>query len=933
MVQEVAPEELSESAAPKSAIIGNFTEEQEEKKVITKPPKKETVKSGAFTTKSMKNEVKSVSPMVSIDENGSVDEKDEVLNGGSDRKRRRSATKRKGVFTKKATIKFLDSAGFQAYMFVCLVLALFAVDVIALHSYGEDVTEAMNIILTLVFVSFLVEMVLNMFIREDYSKLETMMNFIATFSILLDITWITELWESGEGGGGSYERASRAARVGARAGRIGRIVRVVRLVRVIKMFALFFRCFRKDEEEDSMAPTNLGQKLAESISRLVALLIMITIWVAPMLTFEEFDESLSAWITVFDAQVEANATRTQLDSVVEDYHDFVKGGDLLNPMELHIYEEHWDWQLVNGGYTDRKKDKITVKSSDKQIILKLDASKKNQEDALLNILLVVVVVVELIMFIALLNRTTSQLVVRPLERIFTIIRINASQIVGALDIEDSDEESDDEKEQDEINTIEAAVQKMTRIVKHVSGGGAQGAHMVQSYIEDANIDEKTKAWLVNQYDGSESVADSDAAQLKKKRKERKFKRSIIAYDNVDLDFLNSWNFDVFVLKEEEIYSYVRAMFMELGLYESGKVTDEILSLFLKEVRKNYRDNPYHNFQHVMDVTHGVYRILRLTEDRLDLSDNERMSLMVAAICHDMDHPGVNNAYLMHTLDPLAIKYNDSSVLENTHVACLYNMVTSKPQSNIFANIKDDKQWRDMRKNIIGCILHTDMAHHFKMVSQMDVFYELHANAIEKKQNVFETPEDRQFLMNIILHSADISNAVKPFGIYTKWANCVLEEFFAQGDKEAARGLPKSPMMDRDTTSRSMSQVNFIEFIVGPLYLNLIKILPELSQLGINLLHNRKTWGELYIEEVDGKQLDPMADFSAREEDKAKCTNRYLKFKEKYEPVLENLRAQGYASDTDLMQIGIQRKDTVRMARQSIIGNIARRASISMGATK
>ena len=107
-------------------------------------------------------------------------------------------------------------------------------------------------------------------------------------------------------------------------------------------------------------------------------------------------------------------------------------------------------------------------------------------------------------------------------------------------------------------------------------------------------------------------------------------------------------------------------------------------------------------------------------------------------------------------------------------------------------------------------------------------------------------------MNCILHSADISNAVKPFGIYTKWADCVLEEFFSQGDKEAAKGLPKSPMMDRDTTSRAMSQVNFIEFIVGPLYLNLVKILPELSELAITLLNNRKTWETQH--RGDGRQV-------------------------------------------------------------------------------
>ena len=89
-------------------------------------------------------------------------------------------------------------------MFICLILALFAVDVVALHSYGDDVTEGMNWVLMIVFVSFLLEMVANVIVRDEYSRLETFMNFIATFSILLDITWITELYESDSSDSSSY---------------------------------------------------------------------------------------------------------------------------------------------------------------------------------------------------------------------------------------------------------------------------------------------------------------------------------------------------------------------------------------------------------------------------------------------------------------------------------------------------------------------------------------------------------------------------------------------------------------------------------------------------------------------------------------------------------------------------------------------------------
>jgi hypothetical protein len=46
-------------------------------------------------------------------------------------------------------------------------------------------------------------------------------------------------------------------------------------------------------------------------------------------------------------------------------------------------------------------------------------------------------------------------------------------------------------------------------------------------------------------------------------------------------------------------------------------------------------------------------------------------LLVAAMGHDIDHPGVNNDYLTKTSDPIAILYNDHSVLENAHCASLF----------------------------------------------------------------------------------------------------------------------------------------------------------------------------------------------------------------------------------------------------------------------
>ena len=59
----------------------------------------------------------------------------------------------------------------------------------------------------------------------------------------------------------------------------------------------------------------------------------------------------------------------------------------------------------------------------------------------------------------------------------------------------------------------------------------------------------------------------------------------------------------------------------------------------RQVRAHYRAVPYHNFFHVVDVTHAAFRFIRLAGGRARMSPAEKLALMVAALCHDMDHPG------------------------------------------------------------------------------------------------------------------------------------------------------------------------------------------------------------------------------------------------------------------------------------------------------
>lgn len=78
---------------------------------------------------------------------------------------------------------------------------------------------------------------------------------------------------------------------------------------------------------------------------------------------------------------------------------------------------------------------------------------------------------------------------------------------------------------------------------------------------------------------------------------------------------------------------------------------------------------------------------------------------------------MNNAYLIASRHPLARLYNDNSVLENSHISAMYNILAALPELDIFAGLGPDG-WRDARKLVIHAILHTDMTYHFPLVSQV-----------------------------------------------------------------------------------------------------------------------------------------------------------------------------------------------------------------------
>lgn len=89
-------------------------------------------------------------------------------------------------------------------------------------------------------------------------------------------------------------------------------------------------------------------------------------------------------------------------------------------------------------------------------------------------------------------------------------------------------------------------------------------------------------------------------------------------------------------------------------------------------------------------------------------------MYIAAIIHDVDHPGVSNNFLIATLNPMTLLYNDKSVLENHHCSTAFTIV-QRTECNFLQHL-EESEFRKFRSLVVDMVLATDLAQHFSLLT-------------------------------------------------------------------------------------------------------------------------------------------------------------------------------------------------------------------------
>jgi len=225
---------------------------------------------------------------------------------------------------------------------------------------------------------------------------------------------------------------------------------------------------------------------------------------------------------------------------------------------------------------------------------------------------------------------------------------------------------------------------------------------------------------------------------------------------LDMQQIDKWGLYMWRYSEPQLMQILAAMFEGSGLCEQWRIPKLTLSSFLQAVCARYQHNIYHNVYHATQVVHSTFLLRRggIGTAGDMLSSLDTLALLVAAVAHDIDHPGVNNAFLIATGSPLAITYNDEAVLENHHAASVFRIL-GNPESNLFLTLQMPEK-RQVKRTIVKAILATDMARHSTLIKEL-------TEVVAEQRQV-----DTGMLVQTILHLADLSNPVQPYKISRRW---------------------------------------------------------------------------------------------------------------------------------------------------------------------
>ncbi|KAJ1522272.1 hypothetical protein ONE63_002574 [Megalurothrips usitatus] len=304
--------------------------------------------------------------------------------------------------------------------------------------------------------------------------------------------------------------------------------------------------------------------------------------------------------------------------------------------------------------------------------------------------------------------------------------------------------------------------------------------------------------------------------------------------------LHDFKFDDIYMTQDETLKACLRMFLDLDFVNRFHIDYEVLCRWLLSVKKNYRNVTYHNWRHAFNVAQMMFAIITATQWWKIFGDIECLALIIACLCHDLDHRGTNNSFQIKASSPLAQLYSTSTMEHHHFDQCI--MILNSQGNQILGNLSPDEYSRVI-KVLEDAILSTDLAVYFR---KRGAFF----NLVRTSSYNWSREDHRELLRGMTMTVCDLAAITKPWEVEKRVAELVTSEFFEQGDIER-KELHITPIdiMNREKEDQlPLMQVGFIDSICLPIYESFAVLSDKLEPLVEGVRYNKQMWLQMAAED-------------------------------------------------------------------------------------
>lgn len=311
------------------------------------------------------------------------------------------------------------------------------------------------------------------------------------------------------------------------------------------------------------------------------------------------------------------------------------------------------------------------------------------------------------------------------------------------------------------------------------------------------------------------------------------------------DKLFSFEFNAWNICEHLLMNLANDIFTAANVKSTINAKDDNVEHFIRRSMQGFRPNPFHNFRRACDSLQFVATALKKIEsatyplpvdangqtnhDGTLFTPYEKLGCLLAALLHDIDHPGTNNLFQIKTQSQMALTYNDRKVLENNSASKGSIVI-----QDCFSFSINDQQFASARQIFIRCVLRTDLASSQKFMGKVLGV----ADHID-----FNRPEHRSLALEMLVLMGDLAFAIRPWEVATYWYSMMRDEQLQQGDTERRLGLPVAPLMDRGQRNQKQN-ANIIMWhfneIVTKIFQTGLKLFPQFENELLEVISQNQT---------------------------------------------------------------------------------------------